>query len=195
MSENRVRRSQLTIHPVLNERYSPRAFSDRDVSDAELDLLFEAARWAPSSHNDQPWRFLVTRRGQEGHAALLSSLIPSNQVWAGKAPVLVLNMVMRDFEFNGKPNYHAWHDMGGALAQLTAQATSMGIGLHQLAGFHAEVARVAFDIPERIELVSALAIGFPGDPEMLNGHLHERELTRSTRKELSELVSYGRFAK
>jgi len=193
MKEEHLKRSPLPIDPVLNARYSPRAFSGRDITDEELELLLEAARWAPSSHNEQPWRFLVTRRGQEGHAALLSALIPSNQIWAAKAPVLVLNMVMRDFAFNGKPNYHAWHDLGGALAQLTAQATSMGIGLHQLAGFHAEVARVAFNIPEHIELVSMLAVGFPGDPEMLEGHLREREMVHSTRKELDELVSFGAF--
>jgi len=193
MKEERLERSQLRIDPILNARYSPRAFSDRDLTDEEVTLLMEAARWAPSSHNEQPWRFLVTRRGQEGHAPLLSSLIPSNQSWAAKAPVLVLNMVMRDFAYNGKPNYHAWHDMGGALAQLTAQATSMGIGLHQLAGFHGEVARVAFNIPEHIELVSMLAVGFPGDPDTLEGHLRERELVHTTRKELNELVSFGAF--
>ena len=186
-------RSPLPIHPTLNERYSPRAFSDRDVTEGELELLLEAARWAPSSHNEQPWRFLVTRRGQEGHAELLSSLIPSNQLWAGKAPVLILNMVMRDFGYNNAANHHAWHDLGGALAQFTAQATAMGMGLHQLAGFHAEVAREAFGIPEHLQLVSAMAIGFPGDPEGLPENLKARELNRSTRKPLSELVSYGRF--
>jgi nitroreductase len=193
MNNGRTRRSDLDIHPVLNERYSPRAFSDRDVTDAELELLLEAARWAPSSHNEQPWRFLVTRMGQEGHEALLSSLIGSNLLWADKAPVLVLNMVMRDFSHNNKANYHAWHDLGGALAQLTAQATSMGIGLHQLAGFHSEVARVAFNIPLNMELVSVLAIGYPGDPETLEGGLRERELHRSSRKPLTELVRYGRM--
>lgn len=193
MKKEQLERSKLPIHPILNARFSPRAFSSRDLTDQEVELLMEAARWAPSSHNEQPWRFLVTRRGQEGHAALLSSLIHSNQIWAEKAPVLVLNMVMRDFAFNQKPNYHAWHDLGGALAQLTAQATSMGIGLHQLAGFHGEVARVAFNIPEHMELVSVLAVGFWGEPDSLEGHLRERELNHSSRKELSELVSYGSF--
>ena len=186
-------RSSLPIHPVLNERYSPRSFSDRDISDAELELLLEAARWAPSSHNDQPWRFLVTRRGKEGHEALLSALVPFNRAWAASAPVLMLNLVLRDFSYNSEQNHHAWHDMGGALVQLTAQATSMGIGVHQLAGLDAEEARVSFSIPAHIDVVSALALGFPGDPASLPESLVQRELVRSSRKPLSELVSFGAF--
>lgn len=186
-------RSSLPIHPVLNERYSPRSFSERDISDAELELLLEAARWAPSSHNDQPWRFLVTRRGQDGHEALLSALVPFNKAWVASAPVLMLNMVMRDFSYNREQNHHAWHDMGGAVVQLTAQATSMGIGVHQLAGLNTEDARTAFAIPTHLDIVSALALGFPGDPALLPENLMQRELVRSSRKPLSELVSFGAF--
>ena len=114
----KVRRSELALVPELNERYSPRAFSDRGVSDEELQLLLEAARWAPSSHNEQPWRFLVTRRGEEGHADLFGTLTASNQAWVHKAPILILNMVVRAFERNNAGNYHAWHDLGGAIAQF-----------------------------------------------------------------------------
>lgn len=186
-------RSDLELHPVINERYSPRAFSERDVSDAELDLVLEAARWAPSSMNEQPWRFLVARRGGKGHAELLASLNPSNQIWASKAPVLILNMVRRTLSRNGQVNFHARHDLGLALSQLTAQATALGMGLHQMAGFHADVARLAFGIPEDLDLVSIIALGFPGDPDQLPEALRERELHRSVRKPLSELVSYGAY--
>lgn len=189
----RIRRSTLPLHPVLNERYSPRAFSDRPVTDEQLELLLEAARWAPSSMNEQPWRFLVTRMGAEGHADLLSALNHSNQVWADKAPVLMLTMVHRTLSRNGQENFHARHDLGSAVAQLTVQATALGIGLHQLGGFQAHIARVAFRIPEEYDLVSVLALGFPGKVEMLPTELREREELKTPRRSLTELVSYGRF--
>lgn len=187
-------RSELDLHPVINERYSPRAFSERDVTDVELSLVLEAARWAPSSMNEQPWRFLVARRTGKGHAELLASLDPSNQVWAARAPVLILNMVRHTLSRNGQVNFHARHDLGLALSQLTAQATSLGMGLHQMAGFRADVVRTAFGIPEDLDLVSIIALGFPGDPGQLPEALRERELRRSARKPLSELVSYGSFS-
>ncbi len=193
MSGTPVRRSALPIHPVLNERFSPRSFSDRPVTDEELELVLEAARWAPSSMNEQPWRFLVTRRGGEGHAELLSALNESNSVWADKAPVLILNMVHRTLSRNGQENFHARHDLGTAIGQLTAQATALGMGLHQLGGFHPDQARTVFGIPEDVDLVSVIALGHPGEPEALDGSLRERELNRTPRKPLAELVHFGKF--
>lgn len=193
MSHDGLRRSALPLHPLLNARFSPRSFSDRDVSEAELELVLEAARWASSSMNEQPWRFLVTRRGGKGHAELLAALNPSNQAWADKAPVLILNLVKRTLSRNGFENYHARHDLGLATAQLTAQATALGMGLHILGGFHANVARASFAIPEEFDLVSVIVLGFPGDPEQLPDNLKERELNRSQRRPLNELVFHGDF--
>lgn len=193
MSDGPVQRSDLALHPILNARYSPRAFSERAVTDEELELVLEAARWAPSSMNEQPWRFLVTRRGEEGHAELLATLNPSNQVWAHKAPVLILNLVHRILSRIGQENFHARHDLGIATAQLTAQATALGMGLHILGGFHADAARAAFGIPEAYDVVSVIVLGFPGDPASLPEHLHQRELHHSPRRPLAELVHYGRF--
>lgn len=181
-------RSALALHPVLNERYSPRAFRERDLSEDELDLLLEAARWAPSSMNEQPWRFLVARKGTKGHAELLATLVPSNAVWADKAPLLILTMVQRTFQRNGQPNIHAWYDLGGAVASLTTQATALGMGVHQLGGFSAPAARERFAVPEELDLVCVLAVGFPGDAAMLPDQLRAREEQRSPRKPLSELV-------
>jgi len=186
-------RSELRIHQMLNDRYSPRAFSDRDVTDVELELVLEAARWASSSHNEQPWRFLVTRKDQDGHAALLDSLWSMNRSWADKAPILILNMVQRNLAYNDEENYFARHDLGGALAQLTAQATSMGMGLHQLAGFHSDQARQAFQIPEALDVVSVLALGFPGNADMLGEPYRGRELKRTHRRPLKDLVYLGRY--
>ena len=189
----RTGRSDLKIDRIINDRYSPRAFSDRDVTDAELELVLEAARWASSSHNEQPWRFLVTRKDQEGHAELLNSLWSMNRVWADKAPILILNMVQRNLVYNNEENYFARHDLGGALAQLTAQATSIGMGLHQIAGFHADEARKAFQIPETIDVVSVLVVGFAGSADTLEEPYRQRELKRSLRKPLSELVFKGKY--
>jgi len=186
-------RTALGVHPLLAERYSPRSFSERDITEAELELVLEAARLAPSSMNEQPWRFLVVRRGGEGYDALLDSLMESNRVWADKAPVLILNMASRTFARNGLPNMHAWHDLGLAIAQLTLQATALGLGLHQLGGFFPERAREAFGVPGDLDLVSVIAIGFPGDPAGLPEHLRERELKRSPRRPLEELVWRGRL--
>lgn len=188
-----MRRSEVDIHPVLNERYSPRAFSDRAVTDHELELVLEAARWAPSSMNEQPWRFLVTRKGGEGHAELLGALNPSNQRWADKAPVLILVMAKRTLSRNGQENFYARHDVGVAIAQFAAQATALGMGLHILGGFHADVARTAFTIPDGIDVVSVIALGFPGEVEQLEVDLRDREARRTPRKPLEEIVSYGRF--
>lgn len=185
-------RTALGVHPILAERYSPRSFSDRDVTEAELELVLEAARLAPSSMNEQPWRFLVVRKGGEGYEALLAVLMESNRVWADKAPVLILNMASRTFARNGLPNVHAWHDLGLAIGQLTAQATALGMGLHQLGGFFPDRAREAFGIPEEMDLVSVIALGFPGDPQQLPDNLRERELKRSPRRPMAEVVWRGR---
>lgn len=181
-------RSALPIHPDISRRYSPRAFSDRTVTREELELLFEAARWAPSSMNEQPWRFVAVERGSPGHAGLVASLTGFNRQWADKAPVLILNLTVRTLSRNGEINRHAWHDLGLAISQLTMQATSMGMGLHQLGGFELELVQRTFSIPEGIDLVSIIALGFPGDPEQLPEPLLSRERNHSPRKELSELV-------
>ena len=189
---DRNNRSDLPIHPVLNERYSPRSFKDRDVTDPELELVLEAARWAPSSMNEQPWRFLVARKGGVGHAELLATLAPSNALWADKAPILILTMVHRTFKRNGLPNIHAWHDLGGAVAMLTVQATALGMGIHQLGGFSATTARAHFQVPEDLDVVSVLALGHPGHSDALPEGLREREERRSPRSGLADLVRFGK---
>lgn len=186
-------RSSLPLLPAISGRYSPRAFIDRAVTDDELTLVLEAARWAPSSMNEQPWRFLVTRRGGEGHDLLLDCLNPSNRIWADKAPVLMLAMAHRILHRINAENHHARHDLGVAVGQLGVQATSMGLGLHQLGGFDPGKTRQAFGIPEELDVVTVIVLGWPGKAEDLPEHLQQRERTRSPRRALSELVHYGRF--
>lgn len=185
-------RTTLPVHPLLAGRYSPRAFSDRGVEDSDLDLVFEAARLAPSSRNEQPWRFLVARRGGEGHDGMLNCLLPGNRAWAEKAPVLILTMVSRAFVRNGDRNVHAWHDLGLAIGQLTVQAAALGMGLRQLGGFRPEPARVTFGIPDEYDLVSVIALGYPGDPALLPEELRIREEQRSPRRPLRDILWRGR---
>jgi nitroreductase len=179
------------IHPLLAERYSPHAFADRDVPEEALGRLLEAARWAPSSFNEQPWRFLVGTRSTspETREAILEILAEGNQAWAEEAPVLVLSATRKRFSFNDEPNAHARHDVGLAMAQLTVQATAEGLGVHQMAGFDADAARERFAIPEELEPVSVTAIGYPGDPGELDEQLRERATGPRQRDPVDEIVA------
>ena len=130
------------IHELLRTRYSPRAFADRPVPAEALRSLFEAARWAPSSRNEQPWRFVVaTREDRESFDRLAALLDPGNQRWAPRAPVLAIATTHSRFDETGKTNRHAWYDVGLAVAQLTAQASAAGLAVHQMGGFDGEAAR------------------------------------------------------
>jgi nitroreductase len=177
------------IHDLLRKRWSPRAFSARPIEPAELLSLFEAARWAPSSFNDQPRAFLVARREEtEKFVRLLDALVEFNQGWARTAAALVLTVARSTYAHDGKPNRHSWHDVGLAVAHLTLQATAQGLFVHQMAGIVPDRARELLAIPDGWDPVSALAIGYLGDPATLPDGLRQRELAESTRKPLSEFV-------
>jgi nitroreductase len=180
------------VHDLILRRWSPRAFSDEDVSPGVLRSLFEAARWAASSYNDQPWAYIVaTKSDQENFGKMVGVLMDLNATWAKHAPVLAISAVRQNFKHNGAPNRVALHDLGAANAQLTFEATSRGLVVHQMAGFDREKAREAFAIPAGWEPVSALAMGYPGDPESLPEQLRKNELAARTRKPLSDFVMTG----
>lgn len=183
--------TEIPIHELIRERWSPRAFADKSVASEILRSLFEAARWAPSSNNEQPWVYLVTTKDDtENFAKMVGVLVEFNANWAKHAPVLALSvahLMMRD----GKPNRVALHDIGSASAQLTLEANSRGLFVHQMAGFHVEKARQTFAIPPDWEPVAAMAIGYPGNPDSLPQKLRERELAPRTRKSLKEFVMSG----
>lgn len=178
----------------LRRRWSPRAFADRPVADAALRSLFEAARWAASSFNQQPWRFVVaTRDDSDAFEAALACLRPKNASWAKRAPVLVFTVIERTWPDGDDENPSAEHDLGLAVGNLSAQATALGLSLHQMRGIDREAVRETYDVPAGFDPFTAIAIGYRGEPELLADDLRERERAERSRRPLAETVFRGRF--
>ena len=186
-----------TDHPIeeiLRRRWSPRAFSDRKVEAKKLLSLFEAARWAPSSFNEQPWSFIVATKDKPAeHAQLLNCLMEKNQQWARLAPVLMVSIAKLNFERTGKPNRHAFHDVGLALGNLLVEATALGLVVHQMAGFSVYKVREVYEVPEGFEPVAAIAVGYLADPEVLPEAFREQELGPRKRKPIGSFVFEGHW--
>ncbi len=185
-------------HPIestLARRWSPYVFSGRPVSAEDLRSVFEAARWAASSFNEQPWRFLVARKDEpEGFDRLLACLSEKNQEWASQAPVLVITATKQSFTRNNKPNRVAVHDLGLAVGNLCAEATARGLSVHQMAGLDLEASRETGAIPEGFEPVTAIAIGYRGEPDEAAEAAHaDRDRGERQRKPLDELVFGEKF--
>jgi nitroreductase len=177
------------IHDLIARRWSPRAFDERPVEPDKLKSLFEAARWAPSSDNEQPWRFiLASKDSSTDYARLLACLVAGNRKWAFRAPVLSLSVASLNFEDDGKPNRHAFHDTGMAVENLVLQATALGLQVHQMAGFDVEKARATCLIPTGFDPVAMIAIGYPGDPAVLPDSLREREMKPRERQSIGDFV-------
>ena len=182
-------RNDYPIHDLLRRRWSPRAFADRPVEADKLRSVLEAARWAPSSYNEQPWAFIVATKDQpENFAKVLSCLVPGNQTWAKAVPVLMLSFAHLAFERNQQPNRHAYHDVGLASASLTFQAMAESLAVHQMAGIELDKIRSTFAVPQGWDPVSGIAIGYPGDSVNLPEQLRQRELAERVRKPLSSFV-------
>jgi nitroreductase len=181
------------VHDLIRDRWSPRAFANKPVESAVLASLFEAARWAPSSYNVQPWAYLVaTKDDAKNFEKMLGVLVEFNAGWAKEAPVLVLAVAGLKL-LDGNPNRNAFYDTGAATALLSVEATARGLGVHQMAGFDSAKAKTVFDIPADWEPIAALAIGYPGHPDSLPQGLRDREVAPRTRKPLSEFVMSGHW--
>ena len=190
----KIAETQVPIHELMRRRWSPRAFADLPVEDCKLVSLFEAARWAASSGNEQPWAFVVaTRQDPKNFEALAGVLVESNRAGAGTAPVLILTVAHTQFERDGRPNRTALYDLGQATAHLSLQATAVGLVTHPMAGFNIEAARERFAIPSGWEPVSIIAAGYPGDPARLPEKLQQRETAPRVRKPLDSFVFSGRW--
>lgn len=182
--------TEYPVHPLIQERWSPRAFDARPVEIEKLRSLLEAARWAPSGGNGQPWHFLVGMHGSNMHERLVEVIKEGNLPWAAQAPVLLLT-VAKMTTSSGRPHTHAFHDVGLAVANLTFQAAALDLYVHQMGGFYPEKARTQFAIPDGYAPVTMVAIGYLGDPSQLDEKNRERELTARTRRPLSEFVFEG----
>ena len=178
-------------HLILN-RWSPRSFSGEDLSDQDLFALFEAARWAPSSFNNQPWRFIYAKRGSKHWNTILDLLVDFNKQWCASASVLVVIVSKKTFDYNGKPSVTHQFDSGAAWENLALQATSQGLVTHAMQGFDYERARKDLAIPDEYDVMAMVAIGKKGPKEKLLPELQQREVP-SDRKPLSEIVMEGKF--
>ena len=180
------------IHELITRRWSPYAFSDKLVSRDDLGSLFEAARWAPSSYNEQPWSYIVaTKEDPAEFERLLGCLVEANQEWARLVPVLALGVVRRTFTRNGKPNAAAEHDLGLASGNLVLEATSRGIYVHQMIGIVPDKAREVYAIPEHSAALTGLAIGYLGDGDGLPEKRRQLDDAPRTRKQIDEFVFKG----
>lgn len=180
------------VHPVMDvhtDRFSPYSFSEDDVSAEELRSLFEAARWAPSSYNEQPWTFIVARK-EDGdvYDRVLSCLVDGNQAWAKFVPVLALGCYRKHFTRNDNPNKCAQHDLGLASMALTVEATARDLFVHQMAGILPDKARELFNIPDDYDTLTALAIGRLGDGANLPDDIRARDQGERTRKPQTAFV-------
>lgn len=181
------------VHDLIRRRWSSRAFSDRPVPREVLLTLLEAARWAPSCYNEQPWLYLVaTSEDAEGHARAGSVLTEGNH-WARRAPVLILSAARLAFARNGRPNLHAWHDVGAASENLFLEAFHQGLMMHEMAGFDRERAREAYALPEGWDPVAMIAVGYPGPADHLTEKHRQAEEAPRSRKPLHEVACGARF--
>ncbi len=187
----------LTVdHPILEvirSRWSPAIYSPKPVEKEKLVSILEAARWAPSSFNAQPWSFLVARKEEpEEFARMLSTLVPGNVAWAQHVPVLMISVIRLQFDHNGSPNRHAFHDVGIATGFMMLQGASMGVLAHGMAGFDPAKARALYGIPESHEAVAAIGLGYPGDEQGAPEALIKRN-QRRPRRTLDQFVFAGRW--
>lgn len=192
MSEQVPQKKTITEHNILDSiknRWSPRMFSDKSISEEQVKILLEAGRWAPSSGNSQPWRIVWGIKGTETYDRIFQCLDDYNRQWAGNSQVLWLNAFKKTMK-NGKENFHALHDLGLFMGNVIAQANSMGIAVHQMAGVKFMDALREFNFPEDYHIATAVAFGYFGGntanlPEDLRNQEHEEERKRKPQNEFA----------
>jgi nitroreductase len=187
-----IRKVEKNINRLFVNRWSPRAMSGEEISNDDLMGLFEAARWAPSSYNNQPWRFIYAKRNTDHWQTLISLLVEGNKIWAQNAAVIVVVISRKNFEFNEKPAITHQFDAGAAWENLALEATSRGLVTHGMQGFDYKQAREELGVPENFDVMAMIAIGKLGQRENLPLNLQEREYP-SDRKPLEEIVMEGKF--
>lgn len=187
------RQADHPIETIFLRRWSPRAISEKPVTDTELKRLFEAARWAPSTYNEQEWRFLYARRDSMHWKSFFNLLVEGNQAWCKDAAVLVVVLSKKTFTRNGKPNPVHTFDSGASWMSLALQAASMNMVAHGMAGFDRDKARKDLKVPDDFAVEAMIALGHPGDPDKLSPQLREGEVPTG-RKKIEEFAREGPFA-
>lgn len=186
--------TSVPILSVLAERWSPYVYEPRVIEPEKLVAILEAARWAASSYNEQPWRFILAVRQNEAEfARAVDCLMEANQPWARNAGALLLTVVSRNFVRNGSPNRVAEHDLGLAVGNLCAQATELGLSVHQMGGVNLSKVRLAYAVPDGFDPVTAIAIGYTGKPEQASAELVARDAQPRSRRPLNETVFSGKW--
>lgn len=180
----------MQVNKAIKNRWSPRAFSNEHVTNEMIELLFEAARWAPSAMNEQPWKyFYVRRENQKVFNDITQFLMGINPGWAKNAQVLIISVAKLNYDYKNTPNNNAIHDIGAANVSLAIQAAEMGLQVHQMAGFDKNKASEYLKLePENFKPITIFAVGFPGDPNQLPEELKQREINPRIRKEKSDFV-------
>ncbi|MEL6633524.1 MAG: nitroreductase family protein [Bacteroidota bacterium] len=176
------------IHPLFRKRWSPRAFASKDIPEEILNQLFEAARWAASSMNEQPWMYVYARKGTEAFDEIVKRLMDGNQPWAKKAPILMVAMKRTTFQRNGRPNGSADHDLGMANAQLVLQAVEKDIYVHMMGGFQKDQMKEYLNMGEDVKPVVVMALGYMGNVQDLEEPYRSRENKTRTRKPITDFV-------
>lgn len=190
----KARNVKLPVEKLIWTRWSPRCMSGEPLTETELATLFEAARWAPSSYNNQPWRFLFTKPGSSDWALFFEPLIPFNQSWVAKASILMVAVSAKLFTHNNKPARTHSFDTGAAWMALALQGWSMGLVVHGMEGFDEEKIRRNLEIPEDHQIEAMIAVGKPGDLASMTPELKEREIA-SSREPTSSFAYSGKFRK
>lgn len=194
MSEINNSAETVLLLPLIQNRRSKRAYRTNRISPEKIDSLFEAARWSPSGMNEQPWVYLyATKEQPELWQKIFEPLNDTNKIWAANAPLLVVAMIRRNHERNGQPNGSARYDLGAANALLSIQAESIGLNVHQMGGFNKQKAVENLNIPDTHEPVVTMAIGYPGDPDILPENLKIREVGPRHRQHVEAFVMNKTF--
>ncbi|HEX3725271.1 MAG TPA: nitroreductase family protein [Pirellulales bacterium] len=194
MNPQKRAQTAFAVHELIAARYSPYGFSDQPVSKADLCSLFEAARWAPSSYNEQPWSYIVATKDEpESFQQLLGCLVEGNQAWAKSAPVLALGCTTLNFVRNNNPNAAAQHDLGLASGNICLEATARGLTVHQMIGIQPDKAREVYRIPPGVLPLTGLAIGYAADANLVPSPFRERDLAVRKRKSSAEFVFGGEW--
>jgi nitroreductase len=192
--DQKVASVEYSVIDLIKNRWSPRAFSSSPIEEEKIMSLLEAARWAPSCFNEQPWNFILFKKeNQEAHKNIIDIISPKNQLWAKAAPLIILSVAKINFEQSEKTNKHALHDVGAAVSNLTMQSNSMGLYVHQMAGFNTEKAKELFNIPDGYEPVTAIAIGYYGNKDALPEEFIKSEMAERNRKPVAEFTFAGKW--